>query len=147
MINRCLHLLLLIPCKANTILSLDSLRPTCRSLAGEVVSMRASLVVKPAEGKQVPAGSLWMYVIAVLSHEPIHAYGVRVRLRERFGVKVPTSTVYTVLYKLVDEGLVERIEIDGETLYKATPEGLKTLREAIKLLKDLTEKIESEARL
>lgn len=106
--------------------------------------MRLTLAVR-SESKRVPTGSLWMYVIAVLSKEPIHAYGVRVRLRDRFGIKVPTSTVYTILYKLADEGLVERIEVGGETLYKATPKGIKMLREAIKFLKDLVEKLESEA--
>jgi len=105
--------------------------------------MPATLTLKPGK-RGVPAGSLWMYVIAVLAHEPVHAYGVRVRLRERFGIKVPTSTIYTILYKLAEEGLVERETINGETLYKASDKGLKVLREAIRALKDLTEQIERE---
>ena len=105
--------------------------------------MPASLTIKQAR-RGVPAGSLWMYVIAVLAHEPVHAYGVRVKLRERFGIRVPTSTIYTILYKLAEEGLVERETVNGETLYKASPKGLQALREALKTLKDMTRILEKE---
>ncbi len=94
--------------------------------------------------RRASANSLWMYVIAVLAREPIHAYGVRVRLRERFGIRIPTSTVYTILYRLADEGLVERIDEGGMTLYRASEKGLKALREALSILRDTASKIEKE---
>ena len=94
--------------------------------------------------RKVTVENLWTYIIRVLEEEPLHAYGVKVRLKQRFGIKVATVTVYAVLYKMVREGLLT-VEKRGETkVYKPTKTGLQALSEAKRILegvlKDLGEK-------
>ena len=91
--------------------------------------------------RKVTVENLWIYVIKILEEEPLHAYGVKVRLRDRFGIKVATVTVYAVLYKMVREGLL-MVERKGETkVYRPTEQGLRALSEARRILEDVLQDI------
>ncbi len=84
--------------------------------------------------RKVTVENLWIYIIRILAEEPLHAYGVKARLRDRYGIKVATVTVYAVLYKMVREGLL-RVEKRGETkIYVPTELGLEALSEARRIL-------------
>ncbi len=92
--------------------------------------------------RKITVENLWIYIIKILEEEPLHAYGVKVRLRDKYGIKVATVTVYAVLYKMVREGLL-RVEKKGETkVYRPTELGLQALSEARKLLEDVLHDIE-----
>lgn len=79
--------------------------------------------------------NLWMYVVRLLERRgPLKAYEVKKWLEKDYGIKPATITVYIVLYKMRREGLLETIQVGGETLYKPSEKGLKALEEARKIL-------------
>ena len=78
--------------------------------------------------------TLWLYVLAVLAVEgPTYPYRIRKLIQERFGFKPSTVTLYTVVYRMEREGLLERRE--GE--YAPTERGLRALEEAVDYLESL----------
>ncbi len=93
--------------------------------------------------RKLTVENLWMYIIAILAEKPNYAYGVRVMLRRIFDIKVPSVTVYTVLYRMVREGLLETEKVSGTKVYKPTKKGLEALTRAKKFLKDTIEKLEN----
>lgn len=92
--------------------------------------------------RKLTVENLWMYIIAALKDSPSHAYGVRVALREKFGINVPSVTVYTVLYRMVREGLLEVEEIGSTKVYGPTEKGLQALEGAKKLLRNVVEELD-----
>ena len=80
--------------------------------------------------------TLWIYVLAVLARNgPTYAYRVRKLIHETFGFKPSTVTLYTVIYRMEREGLLERR--DNE--YIPTEEGMEALRTAISYLEGLVQ--------
>ncbi len=92
--------------------------------------------------RKLTVENLWMYIIAALKDSPSHAYGVRVALREKFGINVPSVTVYTVLYRMVREGLLAVEEVGSTKVYEPTEKGLKALEGAKKLLRNVVEELD-----
>ena len=78
--------------------------------------------------------TLWLYVLAVLAVEgPTYPYRIRKLIHERFGFKPSTVTLYTVVYRMEREGLLEKRE--GE--YAPTERGIRALEEAVDYLENL----------
>ena len=82
--------------------------------------------------------NLWLYVIRVLKESPMYAYEVKVHITNRMGIKVSTVAVYTVLYKMTREGLLERFTgSSGRSYYRVTEKGIKAYEKAIRVLEDV----------
>ncbi len=83
---------------------------------------------------------LWIYIAKTLKDsQPLRAYEIRKRLRELYGLKTSTITVYSVVYRMYREGLLERINIGGESLYKLSEKGLEELKKALKLIESMVD--------
>jgi len=79
--------------------------------------------------------NLWLYIIRVLKEGPMYAYEVKVHVTNRIGVKVSTVAVYTVLYRMAREGLIERFTgSSGKSYYRVTNKGMKAYEQAIRIL-------------
>jgi len=86
--------------------------------------------------------NLWMYIIRVLTETgPLKAYEIKKKLEEKYNIKPAIITVYVVIYKMTREGLLETVNIGGDTLYKPTEKGLKALGEARRFLDWVRESI------
>ena len=83
----------------------------------------------------------------MLTDRPMYAYEINKMLNERFNFSTATITVYVVLYKMEDEGLI-RIEKETSILgkpsrkyYCTTDKGVKTLEQGREFLKEVIGKI------
>jgi DNA-binding PadR family transcriptional regulator len=87
---------------------------------------------------------LWLYVIkALMGSEPMKAYDIVKVLKGVMGLKVSTITVYSVVYRMVREGLIEPVKVGGETLYKLSEKGKSEFEKAIKFLESVTQMLRS----
>ncbi|MCE4602449.1 MAG: PadR family transcriptional regulator [Desulfurococcales archaeon] len=85
--------------------------------------------------------NLWLYVVsAILKHGPTYAYDVKKKIVQEYNIKPATITVYTVIYRLEKEGILEK---NPDATYKVTQKGVEAYRNAIQLLKDVIEKLEA----
>ncbi|MEZ0394743.1 MAG: PadR family transcriptional regulator [Desulfurococcaceae archaeon] len=89
--------------------------------------------------RKITVENLWLYVMRTLELEgrPLKAYDFRRALRERFGINVPTITVYTVVYRMEREGLLRRVREGGETLYEATDKGREAFRRGMEFIREI----------
>ncbi len=87
--------------------------------------------------KKLTIENLWLYVLRymITKNEPIKAYEVVRYIRNTLPYKPATVTVYTVIYRLSREGLVNQVKTDGETLYKISEKGRKTFINAINFIR------------
>ncbi len=79
---------------------------------------------------------LWAYILNLLEKEPMHAYALREEIHRKFGFRPGTVTAYKVLYLLSRDGLVEKRVSGRQKVYSVTPEGSRTLKEAVSFYKD-----------
>lgn len=85
--------------------------------------------------------NLWIYVISsILKHGPTYAYDIKKRIIQDYGIKPATITVYTVIYRLEREGILEK---NPDSTYTVTKKGLDAYKRAIQLLRDTLEKLET----
>jgi len=84
--------------------------------------------------RKITIENLWLYIINILLEKPTYAYDVKKRIVERFGFRPATITVYTVMYKMVREGLLEK---DENGVYRVTEQGRRAYEEALKLLEEI----------
>jgi len=93
--------------------------------------------------RKLTVENLWIYVVKILSEEgkPLRAYDVKVKLRERFGLNPPAVTVYTIMYRMSLDGLVERVREGSETKYRATKLGLEAFKRGVVFLEELVAKL------
>uniref|UniRef100_A0A7C2VNL1 PadR family transcriptional regulator n=1 Tax=Ignisphaera aggregans TaxID=334771 RepID=A0A7C2VNL1_9CREN len=78
---------------------------------------------------------LWIYVVRVLmSFGPMRAYEIKKKISEVFELRVPTITVYTVIYRLCNEGLLESVRIGAEVMYRVTDKGVEEFAKALEFL-------------
>ena len=89
--------------------------------------------------KGLTVGSLWMYILAVLSRKPSYPYEVRKLIKEYFGFEPPIVTLYTTFYRLEREGFIRK----EEGLYRVSERGQEILAEAVRILRELARKIET----
>lgn len=74
--------------------------------------------------------------------EPRHGYGIMqfISLQTEGRVTLGASTVYTLLYKMEQDGLVEvKSEIDRRKVYSITEDGMTVLRAEANRLRSLTQ--------
>ncbi len=89
--------------------------------------------------KGLTVGSLWMYILAVLSRKPSYPYEVRKLIKKYFGFEPPIVTLYTTFYRLEREGFIRK----EEGLYRVSERGQEILVETVRLLRELARKIET----
>ena len=84
--------------------------------------------------KTMKKGFVNIFVLMVLHKEPTHGYQLKKLIEERtFGFWSPSdSTMYTILNRLRDKGLIQLSDIqdpeDTRKVYKLTKKGVKTLK-------------------
>lgn len=84
--------------------------------------------------RKLTVENLWLYIVNVLLEGPTYPYDVRRRIRDKFGFTPSTITVYTVIYRMEREGLLEKGK-DGS--YRVTGAGLEAYREALEYMRRL----------
>ncbi len=90
--------------------------------------------------KKLTVEILWIYIAKVLmSSGPLRAYEVKKKIVERFNMKPQTMTTYTVIYRMVREGLLAPTNIGGDTVYTLTDKGKEEFTEAVKFLESVLE--------
>lgn len=86
--------------------------------------------------------TLWLYIARVLlDSEPLKAYEIKKKLQEVFNITPPTVTVYTVVYRMYREGLLDTSRSNGEVLYTLSDRGRKELYEAMRFLEELVKRL------
>ncbi|RLF97928.1 MAG: PadR family transcriptional regulator [Thaumarchaeota archaeon] len=85
--------------------------------------------------------NLWLYIIFLLKRGPMYGYQIKLSLSEVFNIRPATVTVYAVLYKMVREGLIEKSNINGKTMYKVTNRGLENFQRGLRFIEDVLEKL------
>ncbi len=83
--------------------------------------------------------NLWLYIIAsLINNGPTYAYDIKRRINDEFKIKPATITVYTVIYKLERENLLERMS-DGT--YRVTEKGMQAYRDAVNFIRSILDKL------
>jgi DNA-binding PadR family transcriptional regulator len=67
-------------------------------------------------------------IMTELRNGPISGYDVISFIHNRFGFLASSGTVYSLLYSLERNGLVEGVWIERKRVYKLTERGAKTIR-------------------
>lgn len=85
--------------------------------------------------RKITVETLWIYIAKVLlGSDPMRAYEIKKKLQEVFGLRVPAITVYTIIYRMCREGLLEPIKSNGEVLYRLTERGANEFGKALQVL-------------
>ena len=84
---------------------------------------------------------LWPYILSILNKKPTHAYILREEIRKKFNFLPGQVTSYTTLYSLKKQGLVSKEKRDRIIVYKITPKGKDTLKQAKNFYKEILRKI------
>lgn len=80
--------------------------------------------------------NLWVYVLKILTDQPMHAYALRDAVRKRFGFMPGTVTAYKVLYLLKRDGLVDKKAEGRQKIYTVTDKGKDALKDAAEFYED-----------
>jgi len=84
---------------------------------------------------------LWLYLLSLMKDEPVYAYEIKDRIKDKFGFDIGNVTAYMVLYKLEQGGHVktEWLLKDNRQrkYYTITQKGKRTLEEGEKYLSNL----------
>ena len=84
--------------------------------------------------------NLWIYIVSVLIEEgPTYGYDIKKRIAARFGFRVSPVTLYTVLYRMEREGLLEK---DGG-YYRPTQRGRDAYTRALEFMAEVMAKLTS----
>jgi DNA-binding PadR family transcriptional regulator len=73
---------------------------------------------------------LWVFVLALVKRQPLHAYALRKRVEEEFGFLPGNVSSYVVLYKLESRGFVKTQADGNKVVYSITPDGNRLLSAA-----------------
>jgi PadR family transcriptional regulator, regulatory protein PadR len=94
-------------------------------------------------------GQLDGLLLAILQQGPMHGYAIASELRARSGgaLEVPEGTLYPVLHKLEQEGLVrshwEKVGGRRRRVYAASPKSQNALRERVESWQRLSSAIDA----
>lgn len=95
--------------------------------------------------RKLTKGNLWLYLLALLKQEPVHAYGLRGMIEKNYGFRIGNVTAYMVLYKLEKKKYVTtswRIMNGRHRKYYAiTKKGKDILDEGIGFLRETVRKL------
>ncbi|MEM0026791.1 MAG: PadR family transcriptional regulator [Ignisphaera sp.] len=88
--------------------------------------------------RKLTVETLWIYVAkALMNREPLRGYDIVKILRNDMGIKASTITIYSVVYRMAREGLLETVKSGGETLYRLSQRGREEFEEAVKFLESI----------
>lgn len=96
------------------------------------------------EGKSIESmvkPFLEILVLAMLNGESLHGYKMIAKIHKNFGVLLSPGTLYPLLYKLEEEGVVKVKQVKRRKLYRLTLKGRKRVSTIMKLYKKNSEKI------
>lgn len=78
---------------------------------------------------------LWIYVCYILRTGEKTTHEIKNILRDNFGIKTSSIKLYTILYRMEDEGLIQKID-SNPIKYSLTPLGDIEYRKAIIYLEE-----------
>ncbi len=88
---------------------------------------------------------LWLYLLSLMKDEPIYAYEIREKIKEKFSFSIGEVTAYMVLYKLERDGYVKTEWLTKENrqrkYYTITAKGKKLLSEGVEYLDNLATRL------
>lgn len=94
--------------------------------------------------RKITIETLWLYIAKVLiNSNPMKAYEIKKKLYEVFNIKVPAITVYTVVYRMSREGLLESIKNNSDIFYRLSAKGENEFSKAIKILEEILAKLKN----
>jgi len=73
-----------------------------------------------------------MSILAELRREPKGAYDLILFIHKKFHLLMSSGTVYSTLYSMERDGLIQGNSIEGRKVYTLTNKGEKTIRAIIK---------------
>lgn len=86
--------------------------------------------------------TLWIYIARILlDSKPLRAYEIKKKLQDVFNINPPAITVYTVVYRMHREDLLDVVKSDGETMYKLSEKGKEELHKALEFIEYLMNKL------
>jgi len=85
--------------------------------------------------------NLWLYILYFLQKESLYAWKIRSLIEEQFKFKSGKITVYRVLYRLENQGLVKSKKEERRRVYQITPKGVNELSLAKDFYKEILRKI------
>ena len=93
-------------------------------------------------------GQLRLYLLTLLSAQPMHGYELMQAIESRFaGTYIPSAgTIYPRLAKLAEEGLITRVSVGRKTVYAITEAGQAELNSRKNETDRLEEDIDTSAR-
>ncbi len=98
--------------------------------------------------KSVTQDNLWIYILKIMKEEKsVYPYDLNKKIKERFGFKPGNVTVYFVLKRLELGGYVKKTRTSKSkgperTNYAITKKGLKEIKNALPLLKNIIKNIQ-----
>jgi len=78
--------------------------------------------------RRIVRNFLDVLVLAELRRGPLCGYDVITFVNDRFRLLVSSGTVYSVLYSLERNGLIDGVQMQRRRMYKLTDEGEKTVK-------------------
>jgi PadR family transcriptional regulator PadR len=75
---------------------------------------------------------LWMYILRLLQERPHYGYEIKQLIRERFGFSPATVSGYAIIYRLINDGLIEEQQPDDSPrkYYTITAKGRTAMSDA-----------------
>lgn len=85
---------------------------------------------------------LWLYIVRMLLERPMYGYEIAKEFKPRFGFSPARITVYTVLYRMEREGLLQSeyrgglLGPIGRRYYRLTEKGVEAFERARRFLEE-----------
>ncbi len=79
---------------------------------------------------------LWLYIAHILKGRALSIVDIRKELKEKFGIKVNTFNLYSIIYRMEKEMLVERVKGEEPNKYTLTEYGDIIYRKALLYLEE-----------
>ncbi len=95
---------------------------------------------------------LWLYIVRLLMERPMYGYEVAKAFKEKYGFAPAKITVYTVLYRMEREGLLESEYKGGlpgslwRRYYRLTRKGIEAFNKAREFLEETIRKLFGDVR-
>lgn len=84
---------------------------------------------------------LWIYILRLLTERDLYAYELKKLLKDRYDIDPALITPYVVLYRLEREGYVTNRWDKNKKYYVISEKGRLLLKEGIKYLEGIVEKL------
>jgi DNA-binding PadR family transcriptional regulator len=86
-------------------------------------------------------GNLWVYILSLGKQREIPNEEVERLVFEKFGFLPGKLLTARVLYRLLNQGYIQREKYKGKTAYKTTKKGLKELEKMKEFFEELLKKV------